>query len=143
LFNYPGKCPVHYSIQQKLDHYSEFVTESGCQLWLGGLTSFGYGCIQYQKKQQMAHRVSFSVHHSVVLTPKQLILHQCDVPACINPHHLRIGTHFDNTLDMIRRNRMRPGQIYHLLLDGIITYTDYSELVERYYRGHPNEKPYC
>lgn len=32
-------------------------------------------------------------------------LHSCDNPPCINPNHIRPGTHSDNMRDMIARNR--------------------------------------
>lgn len=33
------------------------------------------------------------------------ILHRCDVPACVNPDHLFLGTLQDNSLDMHAKGR--------------------------------------
>lgn len=38
------------------------------------------------------------------------ILHDCDVKACVNPRHLRTGTHADNMRDRRERGRQAKGE---------------------------------
>jgi hypothetical protein len=47
-----------------------------------------------------------------------LARHACDNPCCINPKHIEIGTHKDNTQDMIKRGRNNPrrGDQHHARL---------------------------
>lgn len=75
----------------------------------------GYGDIQYKnsegkKRHYLAHRLAYEVYNDVNLTSEQLILHSCDVPNCINPRHLKVGTHQDNVQDKVNKNRQAKGE---------------------------------
>ena len=51
-----------------------------------------------------AHRVSWEIHKGEI--PKDVqVLHRCDVPACVNPSHLFLGTNTDNIADKLLKNR--------------------------------------
>ena len=80
---------------------------SGCWLWLMGTLRGGYGQFydREYRKYRIAHRVSYEVHKGPI--PNGLdILHSCDTPSCINPDHLRVGTHQENMNDSKRKGRM-------------------------------------
>ena len=34
-----------------------------------------------------------------------VVMHSCDNRVCCNPRHLSVGTHSDNSQDMVRKNR--------------------------------------
>ena len=93
------------SIQERIDMCSIPITESGCWIWVGGSTSAGYGIIYYNKKWLYAHRASWEVHNHRKIPPRKMILHKCDIPSCVNPDHLYLGTHTDNVRDMVNRKR--------------------------------------
>ena len=79
---------------------------NGCWLWMGGKVR-GYGQIRRGGRGSglmLTHRVSFE--HFVGPIPDGLcILHSCDIPACVNPDHLFLGTHKDNTADCVKKGR--------------------------------------
>jgi hypothetical protein len=78
----------------------------GCWLWSANKNNKGYGLFRPggTLPKQLAHRVSYEATFGHI--PRgALILHSCDSPACVNPAHLRAGTHKNNTADMDARGR--------------------------------------
>lgn len=68
----------------------------------------GYGQQAYENKPgALMHRVAYVRHHGLTLDDitGKLVRHNCDNPRCINPQHLLLGAHKDNTADMIERGR--------------------------------------
>src|SRR3990167_3308464 len=89
--------------------------DDGCWLWMAAKTHFGYGQLGSEcgKTKVQAHRVSYKIFKGEI--PKGMcVLHSCDVPACVNPEHLWLGTKYENTQDMIKkgRDRLRTQQKY-------------------------------
>ncbi len=80
------------------------VTESGCWLWLGPLTIWGYGQFYLDGKVIRSHRVAWLLFRGPILENKH-VLHHCDIASCVNPDHLYLGTHLDNMRDMALRRR--------------------------------------
>ena len=76
-----------------------------CLIWTGARDRDGYGVIGIGRDSQYrAHRVAFELAHGAI--PAGLfVCHACDVPACVNPAHLFLGTARDNTQDMLRKGR--------------------------------------
>lgn len=76
-----------------------------CWLWSGAPTSTGYGKLAFPGGGwQSAHRFSWELHNGPVPDGLQ-VLHHCDVPLCVNPSHLFLGTHLDNMADMRAKGR--------------------------------------
>jgi len=87
----------------------EVVTESGCWIWTGCLLEGGYGCFDHRdRKTRTAHRASYEMFKGPIPSDK-MVLHSCDVRCCVNPNHLRLGTHSDNMRDRTSRGRTARG----------------------------------
>lgn len=83
----------------------------GCWLWTASKSRAGYGAIFVDGKTRRA------THVAVWLTtgewPKEglVVCHHCDVPSCVRPDHLFVGTQMDNMRDCVRKRRNKFGKI--------------------------------
>jgi hypothetical protein len=80
------------------------VSETGCWLWTKGKYRDGYGTIWFRGKNWRAHRYFYTVIIGEI-PPRKHLLHVCDVPACVNPSHLFVGTNKDNVNDKVTKKR--------------------------------------
>lgn len=82
---------------------------TGCWIWMGGVAKRGhpYGHFWCRKTKQRgsAHRASWEIYRGEIPVGIH-VLHKCDVPQCVNPDHLFLGTHSENILDCSRKGRM-------------------------------------
>src|SRR5207302_3908832 len=80
------------------------VSASGCWIWVGAESSDGYGLTHVDGKEVRAHRLAWTLVRGPI--PDGLsVCHRCDVPPCVNPEHLFLGTAQDNTDDMVAKGR--------------------------------------
>lgn len=87
-----------------------YVAPNGCWLWMGGHGKRRYPHFYHGGKTLYAHRVSLELSLGRPIKPGLDALHSCpdgDNPMCVNPDHLREGTHAENMQDMASRGRPR------------------------------------
>ena len=80
-------------------------------MWTAATANGGYGTIGLGGRDagnERAHRLSWIWSNGRPLKPSEIVRHSCDVPACVNPKHLLVGTKLDNTHDAMERSRHVP-----------------------------------
>ena len=82
---------------------------SGCWLWLKSCNAKGYPQHYFERSKPIsAHRLSYTLYKGGIPTGL-LVRHKCDTKCCVNPDHLVVGTHKQNTADMVGRRRQISG----------------------------------
>lgn len=96
---------------ERFEEKYEPVPESGCWLWTGAALGGGYGCFtpDSQNPSYLAHRWAYE-HFVGPIPPGAHVMHTCDVRGCVNPAHLRLGSHRDNMRDMTIKRRQAQGE---------------------------------
>ncbi len=92
------------ALQERFWKKVSVLKEDDCWLWQASCTGKGYGQFMMNGKPWMAHRVAWALTH-LKEPGKSCVLHSCDTPGCCNPKHLRLGTHKQNSEDMVRKRR--------------------------------------
>lgn len=88
------------------------IDENGCWICTShARSSDGHVTIRRGGVRQKLHRYFYKIYKGD-FDEKLIVRHTCDIPFCINPDHLILGTHQDNIQDRVLRNRSAKG-IYH------------------------------
>lgn len=70
----------------------------GCWTWKGAISASGYGTMMLLGKTTLAHRISYELFKGKI--PAGMVIdHKCKNKVCVNPQHLRVVTHKQNTLE--------------------------------------------
>ena len=93
-----------------------------CWPWLGEQNIAGYGKIPWRKRERLAHRIAYELHHKIRLPSDHrgkganCICHTCDNPRCVNPAHLWRGSRGDNNRDRALKGRGTQGEDHPMAL---------------------------
>ena len=101
---------MNYTVRQVRDFWSKVAVGAteDCWLWTAAVVNSGYGVKRVTRNGKnamaLAHRMAWEIFNSDI--PEGLVVcHKCDNKRCCNPAHLFLGTHKDNTQDMIAKKR--------------------------------------
>lgn len=96
--------------QMKKIFLKSFIKDnSGCWLWNdNNIDKDGYGIIYAFGKRVKAHRFSYELYNGEI-GDNLNVCHKCDIPKCVNPEHLWLGTSSENTQDSVNKNRRLTG----------------------------------
>lgn len=103
-----ARCSIKARVRTRFDARHMPEPNSGCWLWTGAVDAKGYGLLQVDDASRRAHRLAWELHRGPI--PASLhVLHKCDVPSCVNPDHLFLGTNDDNVADKVAKRRQARG----------------------------------
>ncbi len=78
--------------------------DDDCWMWTGSVDPCGYGIFNFMgHKIQRAHCYSHYLATNEISSYPQCVCHRCNVPACVNPSHLYLGTQKENAKDRMKK----------------------------------------
>lgn len=84
-----------------------------CWLWVGALKPTGYGLRSFSRDGRhftwLVHRLAYELEVGPI-PDGMCVCHTCDVPNCVNPEHLWLGSHDDNMSDRQGKSRQTHGE---------------------------------
>lgn len=124
------------STQARFDAKYVPIPEVGCWIWTGAVNcERGYGYFLFDGKPRLAHRASWAMHKGQIPDGMN-VLHRCDIPSCVNPNHLFLGTLSDNMQDCAAKGRAPQMNKTHCI-------NGHEYTPENTARNHGGKHKYC
>ncbi len=98
----------------KVDKTSSDIFYEGtrCWVWIAGTSTKGgpkrsvlYGAFRFDDRMCSAHVVSYILKNGPIRNVLK-VCHHCDIPLCVNPKHLFLGTQKENMRDCVNKGRL-------------------------------------
>lgn len=80
---------------------------NSCWCWMGSKNKDGRGSASIKGLRIYASHLAWMIYRGEEVPKGKSLCHTCDIPTCVNPEHLYVGTQANNMQDVWDRNR-RP-----------------------------------
>lgn len=115
--------PVGRPARERFEEKIVRIPIGGCWIWMACTDGKGYGRFSAGGKTVLPHRFAYQEFRGPV-AEELLLCHTCDVPECVNPWHMFIGTQEANMRDAASKGRTSRGKHRPTskLTDGAVRY---------------------
>lgn len=116
----PGKSVPRYRDPREALRRRSYPAPNGCFLWAGARHG-KYGQLLLRGRKIVAHQLAWELANGREVPYGHVIHHECGVPLCVNPSHVRCVTHLEHarlhpfTAERCRRiSQAKRGERHHL-----------------------------
>lgn len=112
-----------YLTEEQIERFLNKFTQtddSSCWDWKGTDNGKGYGDFNCNNKSYRAHRVSYEFFNKTIIPHRMVVDHLCRNRKCVNPKHLEVVSHYENTMRGIghaaknaRKDSCKHGHAYN------------------------------
>ncbi|AYV83316.1 MAG: HNH endonuclease [Hyperionvirus sp.] len=102
----------HLEMQKRIKDNVEHKNINGLNHWIWQQykNSEGYGQSTFNDITISAHRLSYIVFNKKMIPDGLVVRHMCNLPSCVNPEHLEVGTPLQNSADKKKFNTELLGE---------------------------------